>query len=295
MTETGFSAKFRVTEGKTFNLTDWQTAPEDAVNEDELRQRLKQTVKEIAELQNVLYADKKWALLLIFQAMDAAGKDSTIKNILSGVNPQGCEVHSFKQPSQDELEHSFLWRTTKCLPGRGKIGVFNRSYYEETLIVRVHPELLQKQQLPLQYVTDKLWQERFEDIAMFERHLVRSGTKLLKFFLHLSPQEQKNRLLERIDNPKKNWKFDKSDIAERAFWPQYMQAYEQTIRQTASTDAPWLVIPADNKPYARLVVADAVLSELKSLNLIYPTLNEELQLSLASYRDQLSADSDVNS
>lgn len=294
MTEVGFSARFKVTDGQAFQLADWQTVPHDT-DENELRQRLKQTVKEIAELQNVLYADKKWALLLVFQAMDAAGKDSTIKNILSGVNPQGCEVHSFKQPSQDELEHSFLWRTSKCLPGRGKIGVFNRSYYEETLIVRVHPELLQKQQLPQQCMTDNLWQQRLEDIATFERHLSRSGTKLLKFFLHLSPQEQKSRLLERIDNPKKNWKFDKSDIAERAFWPQYMRAYEQTIRQTASPDTPWLVIPADNKPYARLVVADAVLSELKNLNLIYPTLSDELQLSLASYRDKLLADSDVSS
>lgn len=287
MIDEGFSCRFSVTDGKKFSLKDWLTLPDDLPPEDEVEQLLKQRVKEISDLQNVLYADHKWSVLLVFQAMDAAGKDSTIKNVLSGVNPQGCEVHSFKQPSARELEHNFLWRAAKCTPARGKIGVFNRSWYEETLIVRVHPEFLEPQHLPDGLVTDNLWDERLEDISLFERHLARSGTKILKFFLNISPEEQKKRLLSRIDNPKKNWKFDKSDIDEREHWDDYMHAYEQAIQKTATDYAPWFLIPADNKPYARLAVADAVLAALKELNLSWPEVKEELKDALPDYRKKL--------
>lgn len=287
MVDEGFSSRFSITDGQKFALKDWLTLPDDLPPEEEVEQLLKQRVKEISDLQNVLYADHKWSVLLIFQAMDAAGKDSTIKNVLSGVNPQGCEVHSFKQPSARELEHNFLWRAAKCTPARGKIGVFNRSWYEETLIVRVHPEFLEPQHLPDGLVTDNLWDERLEDISLFERHLARSGTKILKFFLNISPEEQKKRLLSRMDNPKKNWKFDKSDIDERAHWDDYMHAYEQAIQKTASDYAPWFVIPADNKPYARLAVADAVLAALKTLNLSWPEVKEELKAALPDYRKKL--------
>lgn len=287
MIDEGFSCRFSVTDGKKFSLKDWLTLTEELPPEEEVEALLKQRVKEISDLQNVLYADHKWSVLLIFQAMDAAGKDSTIKNVLSGVNPQGCEVHSFKQPSARELEHNFLWRAAKCTPARGKIGVFNRSWYEETLIVRVHSEFLVPQHLPDGLVTDNLWDERLEDISLFERHLARSGTKILKFFLNISPEEQKKRLLSRIDNPKKNWKFDKSDIDEREHWDDYIQAYEQAIQKTATDYAPWFVIPADNKPYARLAVADAVLAALKELNLSWPEVKEELKAALPDYRKKL--------
>lgn len=287
MIEEGFSSRFSVTDGQKFALKDWLTLPDDLPPEEEVETLLKQRAKEISDLQNVLYADHKWSVLLIFQAMDAAGKDSTIKNVLSGVNPQGCEVHSFKQPSARELEHNFLWRAAKCTPARGKIGVFNRSWYEEALIVRVHPEFLAPQHLPDGLVTDNLWDERLEDISLFERHLARSGTKILKFFLNISPEEQKKRLLSRMDNPKKNWKFDKSDIEERSHWDDYMHAYEQAIQKTATDHAPWFVIPANNKPYARLAVADAIWAALKTLDLRWPKLNEDLKAALPDYRKKL--------
>lgn len=282
-----FSKKYRVTEGGQFQLRNCKTAPDEKINENDAEAMLKEMVDEISDLQNILYADNKWSLLLIFQAMDAAGKDSTIKNILSGVNPQGCEVYAFGRPSAEELGHDFLWRTTKCLPQRGNIGVFNRSYYEETLITRVHPELLKAQNLPDTLVTENIWKERFDDICAFEKHMTRNGTRILKFFLYLSPEEQKARFIERIENPKKNWKFDKNDLYERTFWKKYMHAYEESIRHTACEHAPWYVIPADNKAYARLAVADAVLSTLKELDLQYPSLSNEVLVSLESYKDIL--------
>lgn len=282
-----FSKIYRVDNGSKFQLKDWKTAPDEKINDNDAEDELKEMVEEISDLQNVLYADNKWSLLLIFQAMDAAGKDSTIKNILSGVNPQGCEVYAFGRPSVEELGHDFLWRTTKCLPQRGNIGVFNRSYYEETLVARVHPALLKAQHLPDNLVTEKIWEERFEDICAFEKHMARSGTRILKFFLHLSPEEQKARFIERIENTRKNWKFDKNDLYERSFWKKYMYAYEETIKYTACEHAPWYVIPADNKAYARLAVADAVLSTLKDLDLQYPTLSNEIVVSLQAYKDSL--------
>ncbi|MDY0273280.1 MAG: polyphosphate kinase 2 family protein [Advenella sp.] len=282
-----FSKIYRVDNGSKFQLKDWKTAPDEKINDNDAEDELKEMVEEISDLQNVLYADNKWSLLLIFQAMDAAGKDSTIKNILSGVNPQGCEVYAFGRPSVEELGHDFLWRTTKCLPQRGNIGVFNRSYYEEALVARVHPALLKAQHLPDNLVTEKIWEERFEDICAFEKHMARSGTRILKFFLHLSPEEQKVRFIERIENTRKNWKFDKNDLYERSFWKKYMYAYEETIKHTACEHAPWYVIPADNKAYARLAVADAVLSTLKDLDLQYPTLSNEIVVSLQAYKDSL--------
>jgi len=288
ISKNNFSKKYRVADSSKFQLKDWETAPDEKINENDAEEELKDIVEEISDLQNVLYADNKWSLLLIFQAMDAAGKDSTIKNILSGVNPQGCEVYAFGRPSIEELGHDFLWRTTKCLPQRGNIGVFNRSYYEETLVARVHPELLKAQSLPNNLVTEHIWEERFEDICAFEKHMARSGTRILKFFLYLSPEEQKTRFIERIENTRKNWKFDKNDLYERSFWKKYMYAYEETIKHTACEHAPWYVIPADNKAYARLAVADAVRSTLKDLNLQYPTLSNEIVVSLKSYKDILN-------
>jgi len=217
----------------------------------------------------MLYAQDRWGLLIIFQAMDAAGKDSAIKHVMSGVNPQGVEVYSFKSPSAEDLDHDYLWRCMKCLPQRGRIGIFNRSYYEETLVVRVHPEYLGNQKLPSELVTKDIWKDRFQDIRCFERYLARNGIVIRKFFLHVSKKEQKKRFLERVENPAKNWKFSASDMGERPFWGQYMEAYEEMIRQTATKDAPWFVVPADNKWFTRVIVAAAVIDALTSLNLSY--------------------------
>ena len=285
--ETGFSDHFRITNGKKFSLKKCLTDPDVEPDKKDAQKKLQEYVAGIADLQNVLYADNRWSLLLVFQAMDAAGKDSTIKNLLSGVNPQGCEVYSFKRPSEEELGHDFLWRTSKCLPQRGNIGVFNRSYYEETLVVRVHPTILDGQHLPKACLTENIWDERFEDIRHFEKHMERNGTKVLKFFLHISLEEQKKRFLERLDNPAKNWKFESADLEERKFWNEYMHAYEETIKNTASEAGPWYVIPGNDKPYARLAVADAVLQTLQSLDLSYPTLEKEEQKNLAGYKTQL--------
>ncbi|PJX22138.1 hypothetical protein CAP48_14430 [Advenella sp. S44] len=289
--DVGFSDQFRIHNGKTFSLKKCSTDPDVVPGKKAAKNRLQKYVEDIADLQNRLYADNRWSLLLIFQAMDAAGKDSTIKNLLSGVNPQGCEVYAFKRPSEEELGHDFLWRTSKRLPQRGNIGVFNRSYYEETLVVRVHPKILEGQHLPKPCLTEKIWDERFEDICNFEKHMDRNGTKVLKFFLHISPQEQKQRFLERLDNPAKNWKFESADLQERKFWDEYMDAYEQTIIHTASEAAPWYVIPGNDKPYARLAVADAVLQTLQSLDLRYPELEKEEQKNLAGYKAQLKQES----
>src|SRR5512145_883511 len=227
-------------------------------------------VEVLAELQEMLYAQDRWAVLIIFQAMDAAGKDGAVKHVMSGVNPQGCQVYSFKSPSSEDLDHDYLWRCMKCLPERGRIGIFNRSYYEETLVVRVHPEFLAKQQLPADLVTKGIWRERFQDIRSFERYLTRNGVAIRKFFLHVSRKEQKRRFLERLETPEKNWKFSSADAKERGYWKQYMAAYEDMIRATSTKDSPWYVVPADNKWFTRLVVSSALIDAMASLKLKYP-------------------------
>jgi PPK2 family polyphosphate:nucleotide phosphotransferase len=264
----GFAKPFRVTDGKGFRLQNIDSGDTlDLGSEDKPRAKeaLAMGVEALAELQDMLYAQDRWAVLLIFQAMDAAGKDGTIKHVMSGVNPQGCQVYSFKSPSSEELDHDFLWRCMKYVPERGRIGIFNRSYYEETLVVRVHPEFLDKQTLPPELITKDIWAERFQDICSFERYLTRNGIIIRKFFLHVSKEEQKRRFLGRLENPEKNWKFSANDIRERAFWRDYMAAYEDMIRHTASEEAPWYVVPADNKWFTRIVVAAAVIETLDAL------------------------------
>ena len=279
-----------MTDGDGFRLKDID--PGDTLklkSEDKPRaqEALATGVQALASLQDMLYAQDRWGVLLIFQAMDAAGKDSAIKHVMSGVNPQGVEVYSFKSPSAEDLDHDYLWRCMKCLPERGRIGIFNRSYYEETLIVRVHPEFLANQKLPPELVTKDIWKDRFQDIRCFERYLVRNGIVIRKFFLHVSKKEQKKRFLERVENPAKNWKFSASDMGERQFWGQYMEAYEDMIRQTATKDAPWFVVPADNKWFTRVVVAAAVIDALASLNLSYPKVGKEKLKELAAVKQAL--------
>jgi PPK2 family polyphosphate:nucleotide phosphotransferase len=247
-------------------------------------------VKILAEMQDMLYAQDRWSLLLVFQAMDAAGKDGVIKHVMSGINPQGCEVHSFKAPSAEELDHDFMWRCSRLAPRRGMIGIFNRSYYEEVLVVRVHPEYLKRQQLPRELVGKDIWKERFQDIRKYERYLARNGTIIRKFFLHVSKDEQKRRFLERIDDPAKNWKFSAADVAERAHWDEYMDCYEEMIRETSAEHAPWIVVPADNKWYTRLVVAAAIGEALASVDLHYPALDEAGTARLAESRARLLAE-----
>ena len=272
-----FAKPFRVTNGGKFKLKDYD--PADTLGlKSEAKPRAKEAlqigVQALAELQNMLYAQDKWAVLVVFQAMDAAGKDGAIKHVMSGVNPQACQVYSFKAPSAEDLDHDYLWRCLKCLPNRGHIGIFNRSYYEETLVVRVHPEFLEKQKVPPLLITKRIWEESFEDISAFERYLHRNGIVVVKFFLHVSQKEQKRRFLERADTPEKNWKFSSSDMAEREFWDEYQDAYEDMIRNTATKDSPWYVIPADNKWFTRLVVAAAVIDTLASLDLAYPQVDK---------------------
>lgn len=287
------SGHYRVTNGKKFRLAD--VDPDDTRNlgsEDKPRARevLENGVKVLAKLQDKLYAHDRWSVLLVFQAMDAAGKDGTIKHVMSGVNPQGCRVTSFKSPSSEDLDHDYLWRCHKALPERGCIGIFNRSYYEETLAVRIHPEFLGAQKLPCSCVKKRIWDERFEDIRAFERYLTRNGTIVRKFFLHVSKEEQRKRFLERIDLPEKNWKFSSSDARERGHWEKYMDAYEKTIRATATPEAPWYVVPANNKWFTRLVVAAAVIDALASLDLHYPEVGDEKLQELASARELLLAE-----
>ena len=274
-----------IIKGKDFRLRDID--PGDGASAD-LKARseefLADGVKRLSALQEKLYAQGQWSLLLIFQAMDAAGKDSAIKHVLSGINPQGCEVYSFKAPSTKELGHDFLWRTTQCLPERGRIGIFNRSYYEEVLVVRVHPEFLRGQKIPQKLVTDDIWHERFEDIRAFERHLARSGTVVLKFFLHVSKGEQKRRFLARLDEPDKNWKFSAADVGERSLWDKYMKAYEDMVRHTATPEAPWYVVPADHKWFSRMVVATAIIDKLESLKLSFPEMDRARQAQLRQAR-----------
>jgi len=279
-----FIEPYRVTEGKKFRLKDID--PDDtgaATSDDKSRARelLEAGVEVLAELQDVLYAQDQWSILLAFQAMDAAGKDGAIKHVMSGVNPQGCQVFSFKSPSAQDLKHDYLWRCLKCLPERGRIGIFNRSYYEETLVVRVHSELLAKQKIPRQLITKDIWEERYEDIRNVERYLARNGVVIRKFFLHVSAGEQKKRFLDRIHDPAKNWKFSSADSRERGFWKDYMDAYEQMIRNTATEYAPWYVIPADNKWFTRVAVAAVVIDALASLDLQYPEVSEAQRKELA--------------
>ncbi len=284
-----FLDPYRITDGRKFRLKDHDpgdTAGLDSEDKPEAKRMLASGVERMAELQERLYASDEWGLLLVFQAMDAAGKDGTIKHVLSGVNPQGCQVHSFKQPSPEELDHDFLWRTQRAAPERGRIGIFNRSYYEEVLVVRVHPQILAGQHLPPRLVGKKVWDQRLEDIAGYERYLARNGFAILKFFLNVSKKEQKRRFLERLDAPEKHWKFSTSDVRERAHWKGYMQAYEEAIRGTASEHAPWFVVPADQKWFTRLVVAAAIVETLEGLDLAFPKVpdskREELALARAA-------------
>ena len=282
---------FRVTDGDRFRLKDFD--PGDTLDlksgdKPRAQEALAAGVDALAILQDMLYAQDRWGVLLIFQAMDAAGKDGAIKHVMSGVNPQGVEVYSFKSPSAEDLDHDYLWRCMKRLPERGRIGIFNRSYYEETLIVRVHAEFLSNQRLPPELITKDIWKHRFQDIRSFERYLVRNGIIIRKFFLHVSKKEQKRRFLERVEEPFKNWKFSASDMKERQFWGQYMEAYEDMIRQTATQDAPWFVVPADNKWFTCVIIAAAVIDALGSLNLRYPEVEEAKLKELAAVKKELT-------
>ncbi len=285
--------RYRIEEGTHFRLKDHDPGDTHGLKSEgkpEARELLTKGVEELARLQDVLAAQNRWGLLLVFQAMDAAGKDGTIKHVMSGVNPQGVQVTSFKAPSSEEQDHDFLWRTMKHFPERGDIGIFNRSYYEEVLVVRVHPELLQKEKLPAPLVTKHIWRDRFEDINALERHLTRNGIAILKFFLHLSKKEQKRRFMERLDRPDKNWKFSTADVGERQHWDDYQDAYEDMIQNTASPNAPWYVVPADNKWFTRLVVAAAIVDALKGLKLAYPKVDSERKAELVAARKQLLAE-----
>jgi PPK2 family polyphosphate:nucleotide phosphotransferase len=287
-----FAKPFRVSDGESFRLKDvdpGDTLDFDSEDKPRAKEALAMGIEALAELQDMLYAQDRWAVLLIFQAMDAAGKDGTIKHVMSGVNPQGCQVTSFKSPSPEDLDHDYLWRCAKNLPARGRIGIFNRSYYEETLVVRVHPESLEKQKVPADLVTKDIWTERYKDIRSFERYLIRNGVVIRKFFLHVSKKEQKKRFLERLENPEKNWKFSANDLKERVFWGDYMQAYEEMIRHTATKDAPWYVVPADNKWFTRVVVGAAVVGTLGSLDLRYPKVGEKALKELAAAKRAMLA------
>ena len=281
---------YRVDSGKHFRLKDYDPADTGhGRSEDNAKEALLEGIARTAELQDQLYAQGNWSILLIFQAMDAAGKDGAISHVMSGINPQGCQVYSFKVPTSTDLQHDFLWRTTCSLPERGHIGIFNRSYYEEVLIVRVHPEILKSQKTPPSLVGKKIWKERFEDICCFERHMARSGTVIRKFFLNLSKKEQKKRFLARLDHPEKNWKFSAADIHERKWWDDYQDAYEDMIRNTSTEEAPWYVVPADNKWFTRLVVSCVLVDTLESLNLSYPKVDPAKQKELEAAKKLLTS------
>jgi PPK2 family polyphosphate:nucleotide phosphotransferase len=283
---------FRVTRGKEFRLKDFDpgdTLELTAEDKPRAKEALAAGIEALVELQERLYAQDKWAVLLIFQAMDAAGKDGAIKHVMSGVNPQGCQVFSFKAPTSEDLDHDYLWRCMKSMPERGRIGIFNRSYYEEVLAVRVHPEFLEKQKLPPERVTNDIWEERYEDIRNFERYLTRNGIAICKFFLNLSKKEQKKRFLERLDNSEKHWKFSAADAKEREFWDDYMEAYQEMIGGTATKYAPWYAVPADNKWFTRVVVAAAVIDTLGSLGLKYPKVPDDKLRELAEIREKLAS------
>ena len=273
MKSSGLAQRFRVKDGDAFRLQSVDPGDTHGIkSKDQAAEGLAKGIARLAGLQEKLYADDRWAVLVILQAMDAAGKDSTIKHVMSGVNPQGTQVFAFKAPSPEELDHDFLWRPTRCLPERGRIGIFNRSYYEEVLVVRVHPEFLEKQRLPSAPATGDVWKQRFEDIVAYERHLARNGTLVLKFMLHVSREEQRKRLLERLEEPAKNWKFNLGDLGERDRWDDYMSAYEEMVRHTATRHAPWYVVPADHKWFTRLVVVDAINEAMEGLDLAFPVV-----------------------
>jgi PPK2 family polyphosphate:nucleotide phosphotransferase len=281
---------FRIRKGKGFRLKDFDPADTCGLQlgKGEAAELLARGTQWLAEEQDMLYAQDRWSLLLVFQAMDAAGKDGTIKHVMSGVNPQGCQVFSFKQPSREDLDHDFMWRYVKCLPERGRIGIFNRSYYEEVLVVRVHEEILKRQRLPPQSVSKRIWDQRLADVAHFENYLSRQGTIILKFFLHVSRAEQKKRFMQRLERPQKHWKFSSADIRERAFWDDYMYAFEEAIRATATQHAPWFVVPADNKWFTRLVVAAAIVEAVEKLELSYPVIDAAKKKELAAARAALA-------
>lgn len=275
---------------KKFRLKDYDPADTSKfTSEDKPRAKEALTIgiEALAELQDMLYAQDRWSVLLIFQAMDAAGKDGAIKHVMSGVNPQGCQVYSFKAPTSEDLDHDYLWRCIKCMPERGRIGIFNRSYYEETLVVRVHKAILENQKLPPSLITKNIWDDRFEDIRNFEKYLTRNGVIIRKFFLNVSREEQKKRFMERLDHPEKNWKFSAADVKERGYWDEYMDAYQDMIRNTSTPDCPWYVVPADNKWYTRIVIAAAIIEALGSLNLHYPKVNAAMREELRLAREKL--------
>ena len=285
-----FSKPYRVTNGRKFHLKDvdpGDTGSLESEDADLAKEALQTGIELLAEYQDMLYAQDRWALLLVFQAMDAAGKDGTIKHVMSGVNPQGVQVYSFKAPSAEDLDHDYLWRCMRALPERGRIGIFNRSYYEEVLVARVHPEILEHQKLPPSLVTKGLWEERYEDIRAFEKYLSRNGVVIRKFFLHVSRAEQKRRFLARLEEPEKNWKFSASDVVERRFWRDYQSAYEDAIRATATKHAPWYVIPADHKWFTRLAVAAAIVDTLAQLELHYPVVDAKKRKALQAARREL--------
>jgi PPK2 family polyphosphate:nucleotide phosphotransferase len=283
-----FAKPYRVDNGRKFRLKDFDPADSSGVKSKKVAEKeLPRGIERLSDLQDKLYAQDKWAILLIFQAMDAAGKDGVIKHVMSGVNPQGCQVYSFKQPSVEDLNHDFLWRSNKCIPERGRIGIFNRSYFEEVLVIRVHKELLARERMPASLVTKNIWNERFEDINAYEHYLSRNGIVIRKFFLNVSKEEQKERFLKRLEQPSKNWKFSTSDIAERERWNDYMAAYEEMIQHTATPHAPWYVVPADRKWYTHLVVAAAIIHALEELNLGYPTVGADKRKELKAARAAL--------
>jgi PPK2 family polyphosphate:nucleotide phosphotransferase len=281
-------SRFRVPPGHRVTLRHYDTGDTSPfTHKDKAVKRLERSLARMVELQPILYANNRWSLLLIFQAMDAAGKDSAINHVMSGLNPQGTEVFTFKRPSDEELDHDYLWRTTKALPERGRIGIFNRSYYEEVLVVRVHPQILQSQHLPSSLVTRHIWKERYEDINAFERYLSRNGTRILKFFLHVSKEEQRKRLLARLDEPSKNWKFEIADLAERDRWNDYTEAYEDALSATSTPHAPWFIVPADHKWFMRLVISELVVEALEDLRLSYPTVSKTHVAELDEARKRL--------
>jgi PPK2 family polyphosphate:nucleotide phosphotransferase len=281
---------YRIDHGKNFRLKDFDPAATSGIHshsKDEAQKLLDQGIKELSELQDKLYAQDNWALLLMFQGMDAAGKDGAIKHVMSGVNPQGCQVYSFKQPSPEELNHDYLWRSSKVLPERGRIGIFNRSYYEEVLVTRVHSEILKNERIPASLIGKNIWEERYEDIRNLEHYLSHNGIVVRKFFLNISKKEQKRRFLERLETPAKNWKFSAADLTARQSWDEYMKAFEEMIAATSTKHSPWYVVPADNKWYTRLVVAAAVVDALKELKLAYPTVDAAQRKQLASAKKEL--------
>src|SRR3954468_14058328 len=290
-----FVAPFRFDGSGKFHLKSHKTNEKGGLDKETAEKMIEANRKRLGDFQERLYADDRWSLLVVLQGMDASGKDSAIKTIFAGVNPQGCEVYSFKQPTSQEIDHDFMWRSMIALPQRGRIGIFNRSYYEECLVTRVHPEILGKEKVPHRLMTKNIWRERFEDISAIERYLTRNGTVVLKFFLNLSKQEQRERFLDRLDEPSKNWKFSMNDITERALWPRYMAVYQDIVRHTSTSAAPWYVVPADHKWFARLVIASAIVSTLEALNLRFPRADAASLQEFKQVRTALESEADGKS